>query len=57
MKMEWDPWIYEFKRLYRGDGGIPIPTYRMLLFLMEHWHKGVTPSEAVRMVKEITKEA
>lgn len=49
---EFEQWIYEFKRVY---GGSPSLTYSTLRVLLDMWHEGIIPPDAVRIVK--TKEA
>ena len=45
-RWEWEPWLYEFKKIYRGDGRMVIPTYETLRFLLDLWHWGTSPLAA-----------
>jgi hypothetical protein len=51
MTVEFEQWLFEFKRLYRGYGGAPELTYRTLRHLLELWNKGQTPQWAADQVR------
>ena len=52
---EFEQWIYEFKRLYRGAGGDVELTYRTLRYLLDQWHEDQTPQWAVEHVRLMVK--
>lgn len=56
--IEFEQWLFEFKRVYRADRGTPSLPYETLRYLLDAWHAGFTPSEGVALAKEhLRKEA
>jgi len=52
---EFEQWVYEFKRLYRGNGGDVELTYRTLRYLLDLWHEDQSPQQAVDQVRLMMK--
>ena len=51
--MEFEQWLYEFKRLYRGTSGDVTLPYRTLRYLLERWNEGDDPKTAVEKARLI----
>lgn len=54
-RWEFEPWLYEFKKLYRGCGRDCILTYRTLRYLLDQWNEDQTPQWAVEQVRLMVK--
>jgi hypothetical protein len=48
---EYEIWLGEFKRLYKGFKGPPSLTYWTLRYLLDLWHEEDTPAMAVEKVR------